>query len=76
MDFLTFFDYVSNYVLMPIVAFVTAIMIGWFVGPKLIIDEVTKNGEKFGRKGLYTVMTKFISPIFIIVILLISLGIL
>ena len=44
------FDYVSNNILMPIVAIFTCILIGWVAKPKTVIDEVTKNGEKFGRK--------------------------
>lgn len=46
-------DYVSNNVLMPIVALATCILIGWIVSPKVIIDEVTRGGSKFTRKGLY-----------------------
>ena len=62
--------------MMPIVALATCILIGWVLKPDSVIDEVTKNGERFRRKTLYTVMTRYISPIFIIVILLFSLGIL
>ncbi len=69
MDFLTFFDYVSNSVIMPIVAFLTSIMIGWFVGPQIVIDEVTKNGEKFGRKTIYKVVIKYIAPVLLFIIL-------
>lgn len=69
MDFLTFFDYISNSVLMPIVAFLTSIMIGWFVGPDYVIDEVTKNGEKFGRKNVYRVVIKYIAPVLLFIIL-------
>lgn len=69
-------DYISNYILMPVIALATCILVGWILKPKSVIDEVTKNGEKFGRAGLYKIMTCFISPIFIIVILLISLGVL
>ena len=69
-------DYISNYLMMPIVALATCILIGWVLKPDSVIDEVTKNGERFRRKTLYTVMTRYISPIFIIVILLFSLGIL
>ena len=36
-------DYVSNYVLMPIVALVTCILVGWIVKPKAVIDEVKAN---------------------------------
>lgn len=69
MDFLTFFDYLSNSVLMPIVALGTCIMIGWRVGTKVIEEEVTKNGEKMGRVGIFRVMIKYLAPICMIVIL-------
>lgn len=69
MDILSFFDYLSNSVLMPIVAFFTCILGGWFVGTKVLGDEITKNGEKFSRKWIFNVMVKFISPIFLIMIL-------
>lgn len=63
MDFLTFFDYISNSILMPIVAFCTCILVGWVVKPKVLTDEITKNGEKFGRKNLFNVMIKYVAPI-------------
>lgn len=63
MDFLTFFDYISNSILMPIVAFCTCILVGWVIKPKALTDEITKNGEKFGRKKLFNVMIKYIAPI-------------
>lgn len=69
MDFLTFFDYISNSVLMPIVALATCILIGWVVGTKVIEDEITKNGEKFGRVKVFRVMVKYVSPICLVIIL-------
>ena len=33
-------DYISNSFLMPFISLLTSILIGWVVGPKLIIDEV------------------------------------
>lgn len=72
---LDIFDYISNNILMPVVAIGTCILIGWIVKPKTVIDEATKNGEKFFRKGLYAVMIKFIAPVLLLVLLLVSLGI-
>ncbi|MDD8049482.1 MAG: sodium-dependent transporter [Thomasclavelia sp.] len=69
MDFLTFFDYISNSVLMPIVAFCTVILIGWKVGTKYVVDEVVKNGETFRRQKIYEVMTKYIAPVLLVTIL-------
>lgn len=69
MDFLTFFDFISNSLLLPVVAFFTCIMIGWFVGADYIIDEAAKNGEKFGREKIYRVMVKYIAPVLLLIIL-------
>lgn len=69
MDFLTFFDYVSNSVLMPIVALCTCILVGWVIKPKTLTKEITRNGEKFGREKLFNVMIKYIAPVCLIMIL-------
>ena len=73
---LDIFDYVTNNVLMPVVAIGTCLLIGWAVKPKTIIDEATKNGEHFGRKTLYIVMVKFVTPILLAFLLLSAFGIL
>ena len=70
MDFLTFFDYISNSVFMPIVALATCVMFGWVVGTKEIEDEVTKNGEDFGRRKIFRVMIKYVAPVCLVVILI------
>jgi NSS family neurotransmitter:Na+ symporter len=68
-------DYVSNNVLMPVVSIGTCILIGWLLKPKTVIDEATKNGEKFGRAKLYSVMIKYITPVLLLVLLLKALGV-
>ena len=55
--------------LMPFVALCTAILVGWIVGPKVVTDEITKNGEKMGRKKLYEIMIKFVAPVLLVIIL-------
>lgn len=69
-------DYISNNCLMPIVAIGTCILVGWLVKPKVIVDEVEKNGCRFGRKNLYVVMIRYIAPVLLVILLLKSLGIL
>ena len=69
-------DYASNNILMPVLAIGTCILIGWVAKPDMIIAEATRNCEKFGRKGLYRVMVKYIAPILLLFLLLKSLGIL
>ena len=68
-------DYISNNILMPVVAIGTCILIGWVVKPKTAIEEATKNGETFARKWLYIIMVKAVAPVLLVVLLLGSLGI-
>ena len=71
MDFLTFFDFISNSVIMPIVAFFTCIFVGYIIKPKAIIDEI-ELVDKFKAKKLFTVLIKYITPICIVAILISS----
>ena len=68
-------DYLSNYILMPVVAIATCILIGWVVKPKTIIDEITLGGVKFSREKLYVVMIKYVTPVMLLFLLLQSLGV-
>ena len=68
-------DYISNFVLMPIVAIATCILIGWVLKPDTVIEEATKNGERFGRKKLYITMIKYVAPVLLVILFLISVGI-
>ena len=69
MDFLTFFDYISNSVMMPILAIATCVLAGWFINLKDIEDEITKNGEEFKRRNVFRVMIKYVAPVFLFIIL-------
>lgn len=71
MQFLDFFDFISNSVLMPIVAFATCIFIGYVIKPKAIAQEVEVSG-KFKREKLFNIIIKYIAPIFIVLILVSS----
>ena len=70
MDFLTFCDFISNSLLLPVVAFLTCILIGWFANPEYVINEATKNGETFKRELIYRVMVKYIAPVLLLIILI------
>ncbi|MBP3448136.1 MAG: sodium-dependent transporter [Clostridia bacterium] len=71
MSFLDFFDFTSNSVLMPIVAFLTCIFIGYILKPKAIIEEVESSG-KFKQKKLFEVVIKYVAPVCILLILISS----
>ena len=67
-------DYVSNNLLMPIVSIGTCILTGWILDPEFIICEITKNGEKFGRRKLFIVMIRYIAPVMLFALLLKAIG--
>ncbi len=71
MKFLDFFDFASNSVLMPIVAFVTCLFVGYFLKPKAIVEEVEMGGS-FKRKKLFSVMIRYVAPVCILLILISS----
>ncbi len=71
MQFLDLFDFVSNSVLMPIVALATAIFVGFILKPQTLIEEAELSG-KFKAKKLFEVMIKWIAPVFILAILVSS----
>ena len=71
MQFLDFFDFASNSILMPIVAFLTCVFIGFVIKPQSIIDEVEISG-KFKKKKLFVVIIKYVAPICLILILISS----
>ena len=64
-------DYISNSLMLPIVALLTCVLV-WICSTKTITDEVEigLNGKKFGRKKLYEVMIKYVTPVLLVLILL------
>ncbi len=72
MQFLDFFDFISNSVLMPIVALLTCIFAGFVIKPKCVIDEVELCGVRFRRKALFSVIIKYVAPALIVLILITS----
>lgn len=69
-------DYVSNSVMMPFIALLSTILIGWVMTPDYVIDEMQRNGETFRRKKLYRVMIRYVAPVMMLVLFLQSTGIL
>lgn len=63
MSILDFWDFTSNSVLMPVLAFATCVLVGYVIKPKAIIEEVEQNGHVFKSKTLYIVVVKYIAPI-------------
>ena len=71
MQMLDFFDFITNSVAMPIVAFFTCIFIGYVIKPQTLIDEVELTG-RFKKKALFTFVIKYLAPVCIVAILVSS----
>ena len=74
MQFLDFFDFLTNSVMMPIAAFATCILISRVIGVKKIEEEVLEEGGIFRRKKIFKFMIKYLCPIFAVIILLSSVA--
>lgn len=72
LEFLDFFDFISNSILMPIVAILTCVFIGFIVKPKAFVEEIEQRDVKFKRKKLFSVMIKYVAPVFLALILISS----
>ena len=69
-------DYISNSVMMPLIALLSTILIGWVKTPEYVIGEMELGGCPFRRKRVYNVMIRYIAPIMMLILFLQSTGIL
>ena len=74
MQFLDFFDFLTNSVMMPIAAIATCLLISRVIGLKKIEDEVVLGEGTFKRKKIFNFMIKYLCPIFAAIILLSSVA--
>ena len=69
MQFLDFFDFLTNSVMMPIAAMMTSIFVSKVVGIDRIEEEIRHGEAAFCRKKIFVVMIKYLCPIFAMIIL-------
>ncbi len=74
MQFLDFFDFLTNSVMMPIAAIATCLLVSKVIGLKAIEDEVLLGESKFRRKFVFNFMIKYLCPIFAAIILISSVA--
>ena len=74
MQFLDFFDFLTNSVMMPIAAFATCILVSKIIGLKKIEEEVLHGEGTFRRKKIFNFMIKYLCPLFAAIILLSSIA--
>ncbi len=69
MQFLDFFDFLTNSVMMPIAALATCILITKFMTVERLEAEVEQENHPFKRKAVFGFMIKFLCPLFVVIIL-------
>ena len=74
MQFLDFFDFLTNSVMMPIAAIATCLLISKVVGTKKIEEEVLLENGTFRRKRIFNFMIRYLCPIFAAIILISSVA--
>ena len=72
MSILDVMDFISNSVLMPIVALITCLFVGFVIKPQTIIDEAQADGAKFKHKQLFIIVILWIAPVCLCAILISS----
>ena len=69
MQFLDFFDFLTNSVMMPIAAIATCLLVSRVIGVDKIEQEVELDGQPFRRKRIFRFMIRWLCPVFAAVIL-------
>ncbi|MCR4639460.1 sodium-dependent transporter [Ruminococcus sp.] len=70
MQILDLFDFTTNNLMMPVLAFLTCILVGYIAKTKYIEEEVMYGEKRFRSKLLYSVMIKAVCPVCMIMILI------
>ena len=74
MQFLDFFDFLTNSVMMPIAAIATCLLVSRVIGVGKIEQEVLIGETAFRRKKIFNFMIRFLCPVFAVIILLSSIA--
>ena len=74
MQFLDFFDFLTNSVMMPIAAIAVCLLISRVVGLKAVEEEVLHGESTFRRRKIFYVMIQYLCPVFAAIILISSVA--
>lgn len=74
MQFLDFFDFLTNSVMMPIAAIATCLLVSRVMGVDKIEQEMTLENGTFRRKKIFNFMIRWLCPIFAAIILISSVA--
>jgi NSS family neurotransmitter:Na+ symporter len=66
---LDLFDFLANSVIMPVVALLTCVFVGWIIKPQTLVDEIEASGHPFKLKRAWSVMVRYVAPVLVVLIL-------
>ena len=69
MQFLDFFDFITNSVMMPVAAFAICVLVMRFMTIEKLEAEVEIDGHPFKREPIFRFMIKYLCPLFVVIIL-------
>ncbi|MBR3396642.1 MAG: sodium-dependent transporter [Lachnospiraceae bacterium] len=70
MQFLDFFDFISNSIMMPIGALFICVLVFKVITVRRVEEEVQLEGHSFKLKKIFNFMVRYLCPVFVIVILI------
>jgi len=74
MQLLDFFDFLTNSVMMPIAAIAICLLVSRVAGVKAVEQEVCHGEERFRRKRVFSLMIRYLCPLFAAIILVSSVA--
>ena len=73
-QFLDFFDFLTNSVMMPVSALAICLYVTRRMGLDTVEQEVTLGGAPFRRKKIFRFMIRYVCPVFVMIILVSSVA--
>ena len=70
-QFLDFFDFITNNLIMPVIALITCLFVGYFLKPKTIMEEANIDKKPFMSR-MFTVIIRYVAPVCLVIILVSS----
>ena len=74
MQFLDFFDFLTNSIMMPIAALCICLFVRNRMTVALAVQEVEQDGHRFHRRKIFEFMIQYVCPVFVVIILVSSVA--
>ena len=65
-------EFLTDRIMIPVCALGCCVFVGWVWKPENAVAEIEQNGVRFGLKRVYTFIIKYVAPLAILTILVMS----